>query len=108
MAAVESDFPRGVSGDKKSSNPQNNAPNMVCVLNILFNYAFCSLNPQVDETTVIYCIKYTAPHYLHKACHIFFQCCAPRQEYTSINVSLMHMHIQLHVMNTRIQMRRKL
>lgn len=43
MAAVESDFPRGVNGDKKSSNPQNNAPNTACVSNLLFNYAFCSL-----------------------------------------------------------------
>lgn len=50
MAAVESDFPRGVSGDKKSSNPQNNAPNMVCVLKILFNYAFWSLNMQNIST----------------------------------------------------------
>lgn len=43
MAAVESDFPRGVNGDKESSNPQNNAPNTACVSNLLFNYAFCSL-----------------------------------------------------------------
>lgn len=43
MAAVESDFPPGVNGDKKSSDPQNNAPNTACVSNLLFNYAFCSL-----------------------------------------------------------------
>lgn len=67
MAAVESDFPRGVNGDKKSSDPQNNAPNTACVSNLLFNDAFC-----LYETTVIYCIKYTAPHYLHKARHTFF------------------------------------
>lgn len=113
MAAVESDFPRGVNGDKNSSNPQNNAPNTACVSNLLFNYAFCSLKMLNISTGVwndsdILHKIYSTSLFTQSSPYFFFQCCVPQQEYTAVNVSLMHMHMQLHVIKTRILMRSKL